>query len=361
MKLYENKQWISDIDEVTAGLPELAELEGKSVLVTGAAGLIGSSVIDILLRYNDTHDDTSSGKIRIYAAGRSIERMEERFGARSSEGDLVFVSYDAAKPDQSFDFSCDYVIHGAGNAYPGAILKEPVETMLANFTGIKVLLDLAKGCGTKRVLYISSSEVYGTGRSGDRPHREDEASCIDLLNPRSSYSVGKCAAETLCVSYSGEYGIGTVIVRPGHIYGPTASPLDDRVSSVWTHAAARGDNIVMKSDGSSIRSYCYCPDCASAILKVLLRGGNGRAYNISNPGSVITIREMAGYITEAAGVSLICEKAAAEEKKGFNPMSNSSLDSTSLESLGWRGIFDAGRGFSHTVSILKEMIDGSCS
>ena len=111
----------------------------------------------------------------------------------------------------------------------------------------------------------------------------------------------------------------------------------------------------MKSDGAQVRSYCYCLDCASAILKVLLKGQNCQAYNISNPDSVINIRKMAELLAKSAGVQLKMELPSEEEKKGFNPMSNSSLDSTELLALGWRGLFDAETGVGHTVEILKEI------
>ena len=176
-----------------------------------------------------------------------------------------------------------------------------------------------------------------------------------MLKVRNSYSVGKRAAETLCVSYAEEYGVESVIVRPGHIYGPTASPYDNRVASAWAYSVARDEDIVMKSDGSQIRSYCYCLDCASAILKVLLSGENCHAYNISNPDSIISIKMMAEILSNSAGVKLRMELPTEEERKGFNPMSNSSLESNSLLALGWRGCFDAEAGFAHTVQILKEL------
>lgn len=349
--LYENKQWLADIDEVTGLLPELEKLSGKSIMITGAAGLICSAVVDILFRYNDLHQ----GKINIIAAGRWMEEMQNRFGVMVNRPDFSFAAYDASRADNVFDFSVDYIIHGASNAFPGLIAKEPAETMLSNFLGIKYLLDYAKEQGTQRILYISSSEVYGK-KENNNPYREDEYGFIDILNPRNSYSVGKRAAETLCASYAAEYGVESVIVRPGHIYGPTASPRDNRVSSAWAYAAARGEKIVMKSDGSQIRSYCYCLDCASAILKVLLRGECCHAYNISNPQSVISIRQMAELLAEQAGTELVLDLPTDEEKKSFNPMSNSSLESTSLEALGWKGCFDAPRGFKHTCEILKEML-----
>lgn len=228
--------------------------------------------------------------------------------------------------------------------------------MLSNFMGMKHLLVFAKEQNTKRLLFISSSEVYGI-KQHDRPSKTDDYGGIDLLNPRSSYSIGKCAAETLCAAYYDEYRVESVIIRPGHVYGPTAMESDQRVSSAWAYAAARGNDIVMKSDGSQIRSYCYCLDSASAILKVLLQGKPIHAYNISNLDSIITIREMAEILTKTAGVKLKTEPPTEAEKKGFNPMRDSSLDSTELLDLGWRGLFDAENGLSHTVDILKQILE----
>ena len=201
-------------------------------------------------------------------------------------------------------------------------------------------------------MYISSSEVYGEKKDSE-PYKENQYGYIDLLKSRNSYSVGKRAAETLCASYADEYGMESVIVRPGHIYGPTASPRDNRVASAWAYQAARSEDIIMKSDGAQIRSYCYCLDCASAILSVLINGENCHAYNISNPDSIISIKEMAEILSKCAGVKLKMESASDEERKGFNPMSNSSLESTNLMSLGWKGCFSAEKGFEHTVEILK--------
>lgn len=351
MSIYDSKLWISDLDETIEALPELEELSGKRVMITGCTGLICSAVVDVFIRWNEKNKN----KITVLAAGRSKEKVESRFAPFTKDDWFVFVPFDASSPDTTLKMECDYIIHGASNASPNKIVKEPVETMLSNFLGMKYLLDYAKEKVTKRILYISSSEVYGK-KDHDKPSKTDEYGWIDLLNPRSSYSIGKCAAETMCASYYDEYGVESVIIRPGHIYGPTAVKTDNRVSSAWAYAVARGEDIVMKSDGSQIRSYCYCLDCAAAIVKVLLKGESVRAYNISNPDSIINIRGMAEILAKSAGVELKLELPTDAEKRGFNPMSNSSLDSTELLNLGWKGRFDAERGFSHTVEIVKEMI-----
>ena len=351
MILYDSKQWLDDIDKVLNKLSELENLENNSILITGSTGLIGSSIVDLLLRYNDTH----SHKINIYAAGRRKDKYHSRFGYLTEREDLSFVFYDALQEKVNIKNHIDYIIHTASNAYPEAIMKEPVETMASNFIGLKSLLDFSREKNVKRVLFVSSSEVYGKKQNLE-PFQENEYGYIDILNPRNSYSIGKRAAETLLASYNNEYSIDFVIARPGHIYGPTASKSDNRASSAFAFAVARGENIVMKSDGSQLRSYCYSLDCASAIIKILLLGESSKAYNISNPDSVITIRQMADILAQSAEVKLIFEEASAEEKKSFNPMSNSSLDSSSLIKLGWEGCFNASKGLEHTFRIIKELL-----
>lgn len=347
-----SKLWISDIDRVISYLPELDELAGKSVLITGACGMICSAVIYLFIGYNETHQR----KIHILAAARSEGKTRKKFGDCFEKGYFDYIPYDAEEEIIGIDHQVDYIIHGASNASPNKIMAEPVETMVSNFTGLQRLLQFAKSNRTKRVLFISSSEVYGQ-KNDEKSFREDEFGYINLLDPRNSYSVGKRAAETLCVSFAKEYGINVTIVRPGHIYGPTALMDDNRVSSAWMFMAARNEDIVMKSSGSQVRSYCYCLDCASGIITVLLRGERSTAYNISNPDSVVSIRGMAELIAHSAGVKILSEQASEKDKAGFNPMSNSSLDSTRLLELGWRGLFDAPTGIDHTIRIIRDITD----
>lgn len=351
MNLYNSRTWKNDLDEVIRHSDAFRALEGKTILITGATGLICSAIVDLLI----AHNEAFGNDINIIAAGRSMEKAKERFAPYFGREYFRFAFYDATSSVFAISTDCDFIIHGASNASPDRIVKEPVETMVSNFDGLRKLLEFAKNKSAQRVLYISSSEVYGM-KEGDEPYKEDEYGYIDLLNARNSYSTGKRAAETLCASYDQEYGIDTVIVRPGHIYGPTASPSDRRVSSVWPYSASKNEKIVMKSDGAQIRSYCYCLDCASAILTVLIKGERGRAYNISNPDSIISIREMAEILVSSTGVDFEMIVPTEQEKKGFNPMKNSSLDSTSLENLGWKGLFDPQKGFSHTVTIIRESV-----
>ncbi|MDD6716413.1 MAG: NAD(P)-dependent oxidoreductase [Firmicutes bacterium] len=241
----------------------------------------------------------------------------------------------------------------ASNSGPKDISTHGIETMLDNFNGIYELLEYASCEDVKNTLYISSSEVYGSKKSIE-PFSENEYGWVDILSPRSSYSSSKRAAETLCACFSDERGIKTTIVRPGHIYGPTARRNDSHVSAVFSFNVADEKDLVMKSTGEQIRSWCYCLDSTSAILTILVKGQNMNAYNISNPSSVASIKDMAELLAKGAGVKLVMDVPDAKEKKAFNPMQNSSLNSEKLMSLGWNGLFDARTGFEHTVRIIKE-------
>jgi nucleoside-diphosphate-sugar epimerase len=345
--LYRSGTYKKDIiSEV--GLLDLKPLQGKSVFITGAGGLICSTLVDIFIQANEQFDK----KIKVYAAGRDIGRLQKRFSGYRNRPELFFVEYDACS-GLKLDFSVDFIIHGASNASPESFVSKPVETLLSNFNGMDQLLHYACSNDVKRVLYISSSEVYGTGqRSG--AIKESECGCVDINNVRSSYAVGKQSSEMLCMSYIKEYGVDCVVVRPGHVFGPTASEKDKRVSSDFAYRAFYGKDLVLKSSGEQTRSYCYCPDCASAIIEVLLNGVSGQAYNISDQGSVMTIRELSELFAEYGNVRLTYEDGTPSEKAAFNPMKNSALDGNKLCALGWKGLFDGRTGIEHTVRILRE-------
>ena len=316
-----------------------------AIIVTGAGGLIGSALVNYLRKR-----ELWGERVVVYAAGRNVARLSERFC-----NEISCVEYDATQP-VSFDFSADVIIHCASAASPELFVENPVETIMANIFGIKELLEYARRVGARKVVYVSSSEVYGKAPPRADGFREEDYGFVDLLEVRSSYPMGKRAAETLCASYVQEYGVNVSIVRPGHIYGPTASPRDRRVSSAFAWKAAHGESIVMKSAGRSLRSYTHCDDCASAIMTVVEKGLPGEAYNIANREGVCTIRQMAEIMADEGGVALQFEDASASDIAAFNPMDNSCLDPSKLEALGWRGEIGYELGFRQTVSELKKRV-----
>lgn len=347
MNLLNSQTYISDINKIS-NLSEFNNFKNKSFFITGCTGLICSALIDLLIILNKNFDLN----IKLFLAVRNKDKAINRFSNNYLDN-IFYVDYEATKPIV-FNEKIDFYIHGASPASPELFVKKPVDTMLSNFFGLKELLEKALK-NNARALYISSSEVYGKLQTSE-PIPEDSCGSIDILNARSSYGQSKRAAETLCSSYISQFNSDIVIVRPGHIYGPTASRTDNRVSSTFMYDALDGKDLILKSKGEQLRSYTYCLDCASAILFVLINGKNGEAYNISNPNSICTIADMAKAFAKYGNVNLKFELPANEEKKAFNPMNNSSLNSNKLEGLGWKPTFSKDEGFEHSITILKELI-----
>lgn len=341
--------YFEDVDEVLGCIPGIEQLYGKSILITGATGMICSAVVDLLMRLNRR----DNAGIRVIAAGRSRDRLYSRFEGFSEEDGLIYEPFDATELSRiEIMRDVDYVIHGASNANPAIYMKEPVETILANVTGLNAMLDLAVQKRVMRLLYISSSEVYGENSSLD-PFDERAYGFVDILSQRAGYPCSKRTGESLCIAYGMEYGLDTVMVRPGHIYGPTITKSDNRASAEFTVKALAGEDIVMKSRGTQLRSYCHTLDCASAILTVLIGGENGQAYNISNPDSICTIADIAQAFAKAADTEVRFSEATDAEKKSYNPATNSSLRSDKLEALGWRACFPLERGARQTLETLR--------
>lgn len=341
---YSQEYW-NDVSKIIPNIPNVDRIYNKTILITGATGMICSSVVDVLVWLNKN----SRAGIHIALAGRNSDKIARRFSGILSSNEYDYVYYDATH-FQTIEMTPDYVVHGASNANPLFYSLEPAETLLGNVVGLQTVLEMVRGKPSSKLLYISSSEVYGKrSKNTGELYDETEYGYIDILNPRSCYPIGKRAAENLCACYEKEYNVHFVIVRPGHVYGPSITSTDTRASSSFARDVANGNNIVMKSSGEQIRSYCYTLDCASAILTVLINGDCGEAYNISNRDSIISIREMADALAKAGNVDVVFENPTDAEVKSYNPMSNSALNSKKIEKLGWRAQFSLAEGAKKTL------------
>ena len=345
MRLIDSAKYSEDLNRAISDA-NFSSLRGSKILITGGTGLIGSTIIDVLLRYNKNY----SANISIAVAARSQEKVFERFG---NSNYIKWVQYDALQPI-SFQEDIDYIIHCAGNASPELYVSKAVETMTMNYIGLNELLRYANKRQVKKVLFLSSSEVYGVN-SNNCAFSEMDYGYLNLLSPRSSYASAKRAAETLCAAYYKEYGVNALIARPGHVFGPTASISDRRVSSFFAFEAAKGNNLSLNSAGNQIRSYMYCIDCACAILMILINGLPGEAYNVCGR-ECISIKEMASCLAEAGGVQLAYHSPTENEISRQNPMDNSSLNGEKLKQLGFISCFTTKEALMHTVEILRELI-----
>ena len=339
--------YLQDLRDIQKSIPCLEKLRNKRIMVTGGGGLIGSALVDFLLSLNDNEQYG----IEVYVAARNKQKIEKRFSASVRRKDFIYVPYEAAEP-VSLKHGVDYIVHAASPANPAAYSRQPVETMAANFQGMYHILNYARDFQVTRVVYVSSSEVYGKKNDG-KPYHEDEYGFLDILNPRACYPSSKRAAETLCASFLQEYNVDSVIVRPGHVYGGTALPEDNRAATQFMYDVINDRDIVMKSPGLQLRSYCYVCDAVSSVFVVMLNGEKGRSYNISNPDSICTIRELAECIARTGGKTVEFAVPSEAETRSYNLMDNSSLDSTLIESLGWKGMFDLSTGVAHSLEALK--------
>jgi len=344
MNVLQSLLYKNDIKRVFSSF-DFSFIKNQSFLITGGLGLIGSTVVDLLLFASKAMDCNT----QIFIADLNEENFKKRYGEVRN---VHFVEYNAIN-DIDFGIKFDYIIHGAGLANPGLYASNPIETMLTNFNGIKNLLVYSRDNAVKCILYISSSEVYGQ-KNGPDSFTETDYGIISVDDIRSSYAIAKKASEMLCKSFVSESGVNCLSVRPGHVFGPTASPNDKRISSAFCFMGARGEKLILKSSGMQKRSYCYALDCASAILFLLNNGKRGESYNIGAK-DVTTIKEMAEYVADFSDVELEIASPTFEEKAIFNKMENSSLNSDKLLALGFRFCFDCKEGIEHTVSILKEI------
>ena len=337
-----------DLAAACAGIAESGLMNGKRVLITGATGLIGSFLVDALAWLNRER----GAEVEIYAAARSAEKVKARFGGLCDSPRFHYVAYDACKP-VCFDFDADVVIHAACSAHPLAYSKDPAGTMQANLIGTVNLLEYLRGQDGATLIFLSTGETYGERPDLPEGFGETDYGYIDPMNPRSCYPESKRAAETLCASYAAQYGVDARVARLCHVYGPTLTGENSRADAQFLRKALAGEDIVMKSTGAQVRSFCYVADCAAGLFTLLEKGERGEAYNIANPGSVGSIRDYAETLADIAGVKLAFDLPPEAEKAGYTKITRAVLNPAKLMALGWRPAYDLRHGLEQTYRALK--------
>lgn len=325
----------------------LTELNNCTILVVGSNGLIGSAIIDVLNYLNKYY----GAEINIIGTVRDSNKLLERF---LDYDNLKIIKYDVNKK-LDIDDNIDYIINAASNAHPSSFSNEPVQTITSNIIGTNNLLDFTYNNKCKKLLYVSSGEIYGQPREDTIAFDEDYNGRINPINIRSCYPLGKLAAENLCIAYSNQYHINATIVRPCHTYGPTQTTTDSRVTAQFIRNVLNNQDIVMKSEGTQIRSYCYVLDTATGILTALLKGNNKEAYNISNNNVIISIKDLANIIAESANKQVLFDIPTEKEKRSYNPVTRSVLDGTKLEGLGWKPCYNIKDGINETIKIMSRV------
>lgn len=327
-----------------------SELKNKSVLITGAAGMLASCMVDILIVLNEEF----SYNVSIYALGRTGNKITNRFAEYVKKDYFHILEQDISKAFELED-KIDYIVHAASNASPELMLNYPVDTLLANVIGVNNMLELAVKCESK-LLYVSSGEMYGQPDETtlEEGFYEEYSGYVDYKSPRSCYPSGKRAAEVLCQSFKHQHGVHVNIVRPCHCYGPTMTSSDNRAVSQFIRDVMNGKDIVLKSTGELVRSHCYVVDVAYAMFYVMLKGENGEAYNIADKNSEVNIKTFASIVCATKGKEVLFDLPTDFEKQSYSKVVRQVLSAKKLESLGWHAMYDLKNGVESTVRILEE-------
>jgi len=325
--------------------PGMSSLQGKRFIITGATGLVGCCLIDVLMSYSRHGAD-----ITVYALGRNREKAATRLGEYFSDDHFHFVEHDAREALDDLP-DADYIIPLASNTHPLAYSQYPVETIDINVKGAEHALRKAMACHAT-VLYPSTVEVYGNARGEDCFH-EDYTGMLNLSNARSCYPESKRLSEALCQSFSAEHGVKVRIVRLSRIFGPTMLTDDSKASSQFIRKALDGDDIVLKSKGEQLFSYTYVADAVAAMFYVLLHGDDGVAYNIACEACDVHLKDFAALCAEWAGRKVVFELPSATEQKGFSIATRAVLDDRRLKEKGWTAQYDMRDALFRTLSILK--------
>lgn len=338
-----------DINRVAALDLPWEKLANGTILITGASGLIGSLVIDVLMHKNNTENFNCT----IYAVGRSIETAKIRFGDYWAKETFTFISHDINLPLEIMGAqTVDYVVHLASNTHPVAYATDPIGTITANIIGTNNLLKFASEHNAKRFAFASSNEIYGENRGDKELFDETYCGYIDSNTARAGYPESKRCGEALCQAYRVQNQLDVVIPRFTRTFGSTMLPSDTKAISQFIKKAMEHQDIVLKSEGNQFYSYTHVADAVSGFFFVLLQGVNGQAYNISDEKCDIRLKDLAAIIAKQVGKKVIFELPDEVEKSGYSTATKARLDATKLKSLGWSACYDIETGIARTLKIL---------
>lgn len=287
----------SDIDEICSSLGESArDFAGRRILITGARGFLGRYFTDVFLRLNHK---VLKDPCEVIALDNMITAGQ--LGADlPKDRNFAFVNHDIIKPFYP-ERPVDYVLHAAGIASPYYYRKWPLETLEVATTGLRNVLELAKA-SSARLLFFSSSEIYGDPDQAHVPTKESYNGNISCLGARACYDESKRLGETLVRIYHEKFGVKGMIVRPFNVYGPGMQKLDYRVLPNFAAKILTDEPVAVYGTGNQTRTFCYVTDAIRGFLQVLLRGEPGEPYNIGNPTPEISMLELVAAIKSATGL-----------------------------------------------------------
>ena len=326
----------------------LKKLYGQTVMVTGASGLIGSYFLNTLIKLNEDYD----ANIQVIPLIRNLKKLPDEIINKSY---IIPLVQDIINPI-NYEGDVDYIIHAASPASPPLMREKPVETNLANTVGTANTLTFAKEHNTKKFLFISSREVYGQNISNQKYFKEEDIGIINQLISRNSYAESKKAAENMCLGFKEEYGLDTKIVRLGQTFGPGMNINGGMVHTEFLKMLLNNEDIVLLSDGSSLRTYTYISDAISAMFKIILESED-IVYNAVNNKNEVSIKELAEIL-----INLYPEKESKlvfnieEEKEGYDYKTFKFCLISSekiMNELKWNPKYSIEEGFERTINYIN--------
>ncbi len=347
---YTNKIIQSDLYEISNANIEWNKLKEQKILITGANGLIGSYLVYTLLYLNDRF----SLDIEVLALCRNKKRAEERFSSILRREDFRLVVGDVNNK-LSIKGSVDYIIHAASQTGRTQFLSDPVGTISVNTIGTMNLLDLAVEKNTKSFLNLSTREIYGKSINDNKFIRENDYGIIDPTELRSAYPESKRVSETICAAYMKQYGIKCKVARISHTYGPEYSRDNGRIWEEFISNVVNGQDIVLKSDGSTELAFTYITDTIIGLLIVLLQGEEF-VYNVSNQNSILSVKELAETLIELypdKKLKIRFDIATQFQGTGYLAHKIGALDSSKAMELGWNPRVGIREGFKRTIESIE--------
>lgn len=294
----------SDLEHILdAAGPELAAIAGKRLLVTGGAGFLGHYLVQAALAWNEAA--AAGERIQLTVLDSFARGAPDWLEACAARPELTLVRHDIRDPLPGDLGAFEYVVHAAGIASPTYYRKHPIETMDANITGLRMLLDQAVeaergGQPTDGFLFFSSSEIYGEPTPENIPTPETYRGNVSCTGPRACYDESKRYGETLCVNFAQQFSLPIAMARPFNNYGPGLKITDRRVISDLARDVLNGNDVVLLSDGFATRTFCYVADAIVGYFKVLVRGHAGEPYNIGNEAPEISMAALATRVASIA-------------------------------------------------------------
>lgn len=350
MSLYSSTLYIEDVKFVANLDLPWERLQDKKMMLSGATGLIGSFLTDVIMERNITCDMNCF----VYALGRNEERFKSRFLNFQNEEHLVFIRCDITQPLVCNEIdTIDYVLHLASNTHPMLYSTDPIGTILTNIMGVRNMLDFAAEHYAARFAFASSNEVYGENRGDVELFDEEYCGYINCNTVRAGYPESKRCGEALCQAYREQKGLNIVIPRFTRTYGSTMLMSDTKAISQFIKKGIAGEDIVLKSLGKQYYSFSYVSDAVSALLTILLCGENGEAYNISDEKSDVTLFDLAHTIAEITQRKVVFEVPDVVEAAGYSTATKARLNGNKLQQLGWKAKYDIRTGLERTIRILE--------